>query len=120
MTSTHDKNRHLLPSEGDQVYVGRVVGVSPPEQSPAESANEHSAEHSANDEPLGRLGRSKLAILVTVFVAAGIIGLPLILMSPAFSKAEKIFWTAVVLCYTVLVFYILWLLVSYTARLIYG
>jgi hypothetical protein len=69
----------------------------------------------ASEEPLGRLGRSKLAILATVFLAAGILGLPLIFYSPRFSRPEKAFWTVIVLLYTVLVFYLLYLALVWVA-----
>ena len=80
------------PAE-EPVVVGRIVG---PES------------EDVSDEPLGRLGRSKLAVLATIFVAAGILGLPLLYYSKAFSRAERVFWTIMTLLYTVLVFYILY------------
>jgi hypothetical protein len=70
---------------------------------------------SADEDPLGALGRSKLGILVMVFVAAGIMGLPLILYSRKFSRAEKVFWTVVVLLYTIFVFYLLYLFLIWLA-----
>ena len=60
------------------------------------------------DEPLGKIGRSKPAILTTVFLVAGILGLPLIYYSPVFNQKEKALWTTIVLIYTAILFYILY------------
>lgn len=61
-----------------------------------------------SDEPLGKIGRNKTAILTTVFLVAGILGLPLVYYSPVFSRKEKAFWTVIVLIYTYILFYILY------------
>jgi hypothetical protein len=61
------------------------------------------------DEPLGRIGRSKWAILTTVFLVAGVLGVPLILFSPVFSKIEKVVWTTVAAVYSGGLLYILYL-----------
>lgn len=71
--------------------------------------DQHSAELPiGSDEPLGKIGRSKPAILTTVFLVAGILGLPLIYYSPVFNQKEKALWTIVVLIYTAILFYILY------------
>lgn len=61
-----------------------------------------------SDEPLGRIGRSKAAILGTVFLVAGVLGVPLIIYSPVFSKAEKVFWSIVATLYSGTLLYILY------------
>ena len=62
----------------------------------------------ADDDELGKFGASKIRVLVIVFLAAGIMGLPLILASKRFSPVEKVFWTVIVLLYTVVIFYALY------------
>ncbi len=73
------------------------------------SKDQDSAElPNGSDEPLGKIGRSKPAILTTVFLVAGILGLPLIYYSPVFNQKEKALWTIIVLIYTAILFYILY------------
>lgn len=55
-------------------------------------------------EPLGRFGHNKVGILATLFLVSGIVGLPLLLLSPAFSRPEKSFWTVAIIIYTAIVF----------------
>lgn len=55
-------------------------------------------------EPLGRFGHNKVGILATLFLVSGIVGLPLLLLSPAFSRPEKGFWTVAIIIYTAIVF----------------
>ncbi len=57
-----------------------------------------------SNEPLGRFGHNKVGILATLFLVSGIVGLPLLLLSPAFSKPEKGFWTVMIIIYTAIVF----------------
>lgn len=70
------------------------VGSAPARETGADSSH----------EPLGRFGRNKLGILLTLFFVAGILGLPLLLLSPVFSRPEKVFWTIAVLIYTAIIF----------------
>ena len=44
--------------------------------------------------------QSRLAILATLFCVTGALGLPLLWMSPAFSRLHKWIWSAIVLAYT--------------------
>lgn len=97
-------------SHDEPFVVARVIAPPPSEskhQAPATAPDTSPAIDDPSDEPLGSFGRHKIPILITIFVAAGILGLPLLLLSPAFSKTEKVIWTIVILLYTVLVFWIL-------------
>ena len=75
---------------------------------PAIVARRVAAERSGGDrppaEPLGRFGRNRVGILATLFLVSGIVGLPLLLLSPAFSRPEKGFWTVAIIIYTAVVF----------------
>ncbi len=44
--------------------------------------------------------QGRAAVLGILFLVTGAIGLPLLWVSPSFSRAERIFWTIVVLLYT--------------------
>lgn len=119
--------------DDDEPVVGRIVNLAPTQtphtqsnssdrrtEPPAsshtigtESVNAQANSPSSNDEPLGRIGRSKLAILATVFVAAGVLGVPLILYSPVFSKIEKAFWSTVAVLYSASLFYVLFLVIMW-------
>jgi hypothetical protein len=112
------------PSEAslphDEPFVVARVVAPPPggsklHTSAAASATPPSTDNSS-DEPLGSFGRHKIPILITIFVAAGILGLPLLLLSPVFSKTEKVIWTIIILLYTVLVFWILGYCIMLIAR----
>ena len=72
------------------------------------------------DEPLGKIGRSKLAILTTVFLVAGVLGVPLILYSPVFSKLEKIFWSVAAAIYSVVLLYILYAVIVWAQSRLSG
>jgi hypothetical protein len=122
-----------MQDDDDEPVVGRIVNLAPARTpvtqsdsfdhrtaAPAssnttgtESANAQANSPSSTDEPLGRIGRSKLAILATVFVAAGVLGVPLILYSPVFSKIEKAFWSTVAVLYSASLFYILFLVIMW-------
>ena len=96
-------NRNLAADVEELPLTARVV------RAPIEETVDQPADTiDTTDEPLGRFGRSKKAILITVFLVAGILGLPLVLLSPAFNRIEKAFWTVIILIYTVLIFYVLY------------
>lgn len=59
-------------------------------------------QHSSRGEPPLRSGilQSKLVVLATLFVAAGLFGIPLLWINKRFSTAERIFWSVVVTLYT--------------------
>lgn len=121
----------------DQPVVGRIVAVGKPHDDgvdsnapsssgapskpTAESLNAPAVRnHSvpgdlvygdSADEPLGKIGRSKLAILTTVFLVAGVLGVPLILYSPVFSTFEKIFWSVAAAIYSATLLYILYVVI---------
>ncbi|XZE53444.1 hypothetical protein SH139x_005186 [Planctomycetaceae bacterium SH139] len=97
-----------LPVMAQVVVEGPTIGRQMGQQ---KRATISVAGDDADEDPLGRFGRSKVAILVTVFLVAGILGLPLIYVSRAFNRLEKVFWTVVVLLYTVALFYGLYLYV---------
>lgn len=116
-----------MQPDDDQPIVGRVVAVGagtsagdhatskqsaselPASELPATKNGETEEVNPANGgEPLGRIGRSKLAILTTVFVVAGVLGVPLILYSPVFSKIEKAFWSILATIYSGVLLYILY------------
>lgn len=107
MTDSHVKDSSSKPpspkpqwvSDEDQPIVGRIVTMG-------NEPNPNTSE--TIDEPLGKIGRSKLAILTTVFLVAGVLGVPLIVYSPVFSKFEKVFWSAVAAAYSGTLFYILY------------
>ena len=47
---------------------------------------------------------SKLLVLGLLFFVMAILGIPLLWLSNAFSKIEKVFWTVIVVVYTALLF----------------
>jgi ABC-type multidrug transport system permease subunit len=105
-------NSPLQPEDQEQPFVGRIVAQ--PQQATATQIHANGVnpykpakqEQSEPYEPLGAFGRHQLPILITIFVAAGILGLPLLFLSPAFSRKEKIFWTFMTLLYTVAIFWV--------------
>lgn len=90
-----------VPIEAKLVQASHAGARNAKDQDSAEFPN-------GDDEPLGKIGRSKPAILTTVFLVAGILGLPLIYYSPVFNQKEKTLWTVIVLIYTAILFYILY------------
>lgn len=105
--------RQALATPDTTPVTARLVTTQPDHPQPAPADPQAAA--STDEDPLGALGRSKLGILVMVFVAAGIMGLPLILYSRKFNRAEKGFWTVIVLLYTIFVFYLLYLFLVWLA-----
>ncbi len=107
-----NSNSPLPPEDQEQPFMGRIV--APPHQTPRSRAHDKDAnpyesvpkEDGDAYEPLGAFGRHQLPILITIFVAAGILGLPLLFLSPAFSKKEKVFWTFMTLLYTIAIFWV--------------
>ena len=50
--------------------------------------------------PLEQILSSRLLIFVLLFAVTGFLGLPILWMSPSFSKLEKYFWSVVNILYT--------------------
>ena len=50
--------------------------------------------------PMGQLLNSRLLIFVMLFGVTGFLGLPILWMSPSFSRLEKYFWSVVNILYT--------------------
>ena len=124
----HDQhqNQDRVPVVGRLVTPGHAasdrMGAEPKSTEPksterqaaaAQGAKRHDGQRGdpsslqAADEPLGRFGHNKVGILVTIFLISGILGLPLLLLSPAFSKTEMGFWTIAVVIYTVILLVLL-------------
>lgn len=55
-----------------------------------------------SDAPPAKPGmfQGRAAVLGILFLVTGAIGLPLLWVSPSFSRGERIFWTIAVLAYT--------------------
>ena len=50
--------------------------------------------------PIGQLLNSRLLIFVMLFGVTGFLGLPILWMSPSFSRLEKYFWSVMNILYT--------------------
>ena len=50
--------------------------------------------------PIGQLLNSRLLIFVMLFGVTGFLGLPILWISPSFSRLEKYFWSVVNILYT--------------------
>jgi hypothetical protein len=62
--------------------------------------------------------RSRGAVLGTMFLVTGALGLPLLWYSPVFSKLEKLLWTLIVLIYTLTLLGITWAILLWCYRLL--
>jgi heme/copper-type cytochrome/quinol oxidase subunit 4 len=49
---------------------------------------------------------SRPYVLIILFAVTGVLGLPLLFMSPAFSRSGKVFWAIVVTVYTALLIWV--------------
>ncbi len=63
---------------------------------------------------------SRAAILGTLFLITGAIGLPLLWYSPVFSQLEKWIWSAIALIYTAALIGVTWAVVVWCYRIISG
>ena len=72
--------------------------AAPPPELP-ESARPPVYEPAANR---GELLQSRSVVLAVLFLVTGALGIPLLWVNQKFSNAERVFWTVVVLIYTVL------------------
>ncbi len=50
--------------------------------------------------PMSQILRSRLLILVLLFAVTGFLGLPILWLSPSFSRLEKYVWSVVNILYT--------------------
>ena len=53
-------------------------------------------------------------VLLSLFFVTAFLGLPLLWMSRGFSKAGKWFWSVAVIAWTVLVFWVFWLIMVWS------
>jgi uncharacterized membrane protein SirB2 len=60
---------------------------------------------------------TKAGVLIMLFVVMGPFGLPFLYKSPAFTKGQKVFWTAMVVLYTAIAIAIIVIAVLYLWRL---
>jgi len=56
----------------------------------------------ARDEGGGNLIQNKLAVLAALFLVTGFLGLPLLWMNRQFSAVERLFWSVVIILYTLI------------------
>jgi len=60
---------------------------------------------------------SRTAVLGTLFLVTGAIGLPMVWYSPVFSKVEKWFWSFMAIAYTSALIGVTWAIVYWCYRL---
>ncbi len=56
----------------------------------------------ARDEGGGNLIQNKLAVLAALFLVTGFLGLPLLWMNRQFSAVERLFWSVVIIIYSLI------------------
>jgi len=69
---------------------------------PKDSAKKEGGQKPGQQKPgqLEQLLSSRLLIFVLIFAVTGFLGLPILWMSPSFSRFEKYFWSVVNILYT--------------------
>ncbi len=81
----------------------------------------HAATHSTQARPaapsvMEQTLQSRFLVLATLFGVTGALGLPLLWMSPAFSRFHKAVWSVVVLAYTSVLIGGTWAIVVWAYR----
>ena len=64
--------------------------------------------------------QSRAAVLATLFLVTGVLGVPLLWVNQKFSKGERIFWSIVVTIYTAILISIAYAIVMWSYRQIIG
>ncbi|TWU24155.1 hypothetical protein Pla52o_20790 [Novipirellula galeiformis] len=67
-----------------------------------------------------RLLQSRGAVLATLFLVTGALGIPLLWMNKAFSNVERYFWALIVSLYTALLIYAAWQICRWSYHQIVG
>jgi len=62
--------------------------------------------------------QSRTAVLGTLFLVTGALGLPILWYSPVFSRLEKLFWTLLAIIYTSALIGVTWAILYWCYRLI--
>jgi cobalamin synthase len=105
------------------------AGESPIEaQLAAPPASHHSvhvaaAKSSSSGKPSSsqsELIQSRGAVLAALFLVTGALGIPLLWMNHKFSNVERIVWTIIVTIYTIILVLIVWAIVMWSYRQIFG
>jgi hypothetical protein len=61
---------------------------------------------------------SRTAVLGTLFLVTGAIGLPLVWYSPVFTRVEKLFWSLMAIIYTSALIGVTWAVVYWCYKLV--
>jgi len=79
---------------------GAITGLETVSQSmlPPNSLSEKKTD--AKSSPMAQILRSRFLIFVLLFAVTGFLGLPILWLSPSFSRLEKYFWSVVNILYT--------------------
>ncbi|MFG0263224.1 MAG: hypothetical protein ACF788_12600, partial [Novipirellula sp. JB048] len=116
-------NQH---AERDQSPIEAKLSEAPSAARPS-AACPSAARPSAADEtgaatspPPSRLLESRGAVLATLFLVTGALGLPLLWMNKAFSNVERVFWAITVSLYTALLIYVVWRVCAWSYHQIVG
>ena len=64
--------------------------------------------------------QNRTAVLATLFLVTGALGLPLLWYSPVFSRFEKLLWTLMTLMYTSALIGVTWAIIYWCYQLITG
>ncbi len=62
--------------------------------------------------------QSRTAVLATLFLVTGALGLPMLWYSPVFSRVDKILWTLMIMIYTTALIGVTWAIVVWCYRLV--
>ncbi|MGV3485241.1 MAG: hypothetical protein ACO1RT_12550 [Planctomycetaceae bacterium] len=64
--------------------------------------------------------QSRVAVLGTLFLVTGALGLPLLWYSSVFSRLEKGLWSLVAMCYTVALLGVTWAIIAWCYQSVIG